>query len=139
MSADPAASPPLRLSATVLGSPDPGALAAYYRELLGWEVLLQEPEWVVLAPPGGGAGLSFQLEAEHEPPVWPQGRGDQQMQLHLDVAVEVHGEDPSGSLAAAAERAVALGGRLPQDQPQEDVRVVLDPAGHPFCLFLPEG
>ena len=22
-------------------------------------------------------------------------------------------------------------------QPQDDVRVCLDPAGHPFCLFLP--
>ena len=22
-------------------------------------------------------------------------------------------------------------------QPQQDVRVHLDPAGHPFCLFLP--
>ncbi|WP_298988760.1 VOC family protein [uncultured Pseudokineococcus sp.] len=130
---------PLRLSAAVLGGPDPGALAAFYRALLGWEVLLEEPEWVMLRPPGGGTGLSFQLERDHVPPVWPQGPGDQQVQVHLDVAVEVLGGDPAASLAAAAERAVALGGRLPEHQPQEDVRVVLDPAGHPFCLFLPEG
>jgi len=135
----PADPPSLSLSATVLGSRDPGALAAYYRDLLRWDVLLEEPEWVVLAPPGGGAGLSFQLEADHEPPAWPQGPGGQQMQLHLDVAVEVVGGDPGGSLAAAAERAVALGGRLAASQPQDHVRVVLDPAGHPFCLFLPEG
>lgn len=130
---------PLRLSAAVLGSPDPGALAAFYRALLGWEVLLDEPERVVLGPPGGGTGLSFQREPDHVPPVWPQGPADQQMQVHLDVAVEVAGGDGAASLAAAAERAVALGGRLPEHQPQEDVRVVLDPAGHPFCLFLPEG
>jgi hypothetical protein len=31
--------------------------------------------------------------------------------------------------------AVALGAELAAYQPQEDVRVVLDPDGHPFCLY----
>jgi hypothetical protein len=30
---------------------------------------------------------------------------------------------------------VAQVATLPGFQPQEDVRVCLDPAGHPFCLF----
>ncbi|ROP44917.1 VOC family protein [Pseudokineococcus lusitanus] len=128
---------PLRLNATVLGAPDPRALAAYYRELLGLTPGTDEPDWVTLRAPDGGAGLSFQREPDHVPPVWPQGPGDQQMQLHLDVEVAVpDGTTPAAALAAAADRAVALGGRLPEHQPQEDVRVVLDPAGHPFCLYL---
>ena len=37
---------------------------------------------------------------------------------------------------AAAAQAVALGATVAGFQPQEDVRVCLDPAGHPFCLYL---
>ena len=32
--------------------------------------------------------------------------------------------------------AVELGATLHEHQPQDDVRVMLDPAGHPFCLYL---
>lgn len=118
-----------RLSSAVLGAPDPLALATFYRELLGWEQVWQEPEWVMLRPPGGGSGLSFQLEAEHVPPRWPAGPGDQQMQVHLDLAVD--------DLAAGVARARELGAVEAEQQPQDDVRVLLDPAGHPFCLFEP--
>jgi hypothetical protein len=37
-------------------------------------------------------------------------------------------------LDSAVDDAVALGAKLADDQPQENVRVLLDPAGHPFCL-----
>jgi hypothetical protein len=49
------------------------------------------------------------------------------MMLHLDFEVT--------DLAAETARAVALGATLAQDQPQENVRVLFDPAGHPFCLY----
>jgi hypothetical protein len=65
-------------------------------------------------------------------PVWPvPGVRDQQMQVHLDVGVT--------DVAAAVEDALALGARLADEQPQDDVRVMLDPVGHPFCLYLDEG
>ncbi|MGB6455424.1 MAG: VOC family protein [Streptosporangiaceae bacterium] len=38
-------------------------------------------------------------------------------------------------LASAVEWAIACGARIAEFQPQEDVRVMFDPAGHPFCLF----
>lgn len=120
-----------RLASTVLGAPDPRALAAFYRELLGWEVRDDEPDWVVIKPPGTGegaaTGLSFQAEPEHVPPVWPAGTDDQQMQAHLDIGV--------ADLAAGVARARQLGASEAGSQPQEDVRVMIDPAGHPFCLF----
>ena len=119
----------LALSGVVLDSPDAGALADFYRRLLGWAVEQDEPGWVKLRSPDGGTGLSFQTEPQHKPPAWPAGPGDPQMQLHLDFAVE--------DLAAAGEHAVACGAVLADFQPQDDVRVYLDPAGHPFCLFLP--
>ena len=31
--------------------------------------------------------------------------------------------------------AVELGAEEAEFQPQDDVRVMLDPAGHPFCLY----
>ena len=62
-------------------------------------------------------------------PVWPAGPGDPQMSVHLDIAVE--------DLAVAGQHAIAAGAALADYQPQDDVRVYLDPAGHPFCLFLP--
>jgi Glyoxalase-like domain len=37
-------------------------------------------------------------------------------------------------LDAAVADAVALGARVAAFQPQDNVRVLLDPAGHPFCL-----
>ena len=89
--------PRLALSGVVLDSPDAGALAGFYRRLLGWEVEQDEPGWVKLRSRDGGAGLSFQTEPRYVRPVWPARPGDQQMQVHLDIAVE--------DLAAAGEHA----------------------------------
>ncbi len=111
----------------VLDSPDPGAHAAFYEGLLGWPRSSDEPGWVKLSPPGGGAGLSFQEELLHVRPVWPSTDDSQQMQVHLDLRVT--------DLAAASALAESLGAVLASFQPQEHVRVYLDPFGHPFCLF----
>lgn len=122
--------PEIALSKTVLGSADPPRLAAFYRDLLGWEALVERPDWVVLAP-GGDADavkLAVQHEPHHQPPTWPAGPTDQQMQAHLDVRVV-------GPLADGVRRAVELGAREADHQPQDDVRVLVDPDGHPFCLF----
>jgi len=120
--------PGMRLTATVLGAPDPRALAGFYQRLLGWPLGSDEPGWVTLRAPDGGAGLSFQTEEAHVRPTWPAGPGDQQMQMHLDIEVD--------DLEAAGAEAVAAGAVLADYQPQEDVRVYLDPAGHPFCLWV---
>jgi catechol 2,3-dioxygenase-like lactoylglutathione lyase family enzyme len=121
--------PPMTLSGVVLDAPDARELAAFYRRLLGWEVEQDEPGWVKLRAPGGGPGLSFQTEKAYARPTWPAGPGDQQMMVHLDIAVD--------DLEEAGAHAVAAGATLAEYQPQDDVRVHLDPAGHPFCLFLP--
>ncbi len=120
----------MTLTATVIGAPDARELAAFYRDLLGWAIRTDEPDWVTLAAPGGGAGLSFQAETGQVPPAWPAEPGDQQMMMHLDIEVE--------DLAAASEHATACGATLAGFQPQDNVRVFLDPAGHPFCLWVPD-
>jgi hypothetical protein len=49
------------------------------------------------------------------------------MMMHLEIRVD--------DLDAGVAQAVALGATLAGFQPQQDVRVCLDPAGHPFCLY----
>ncbi|MCC7372806.1 MAG: VOC family protein [Chloroflexi bacterium] len=118
----------MELSATVLDAPDARALAGFYQRLLGWAVRTDEPDWVTLDSPDGRASLSFQHEPAYVRPSWPSETSRQQMMLHLDIEVR--------DLAAASAHAEAAGATLADFQPQEDVRVFLDPAGHPFCLWV---
>ncbi len=114
---------------TVLGTPDPAGLARFYAGVLGGELDERDATFVTLKVSADDSTyLAFQLEPEHVPPTWPvPAAGEQQMQVHLDVGVS--------SVPEAVEDVLALGGRLAAEQPQDDVRVVLDPAGHPFCLY----
>jgi catechol 2,3-dioxygenase-like lactoylglutathione lyase family enzyme len=118
----------LTLSGIVLGTPDPQVLATFYEKLLGYHRTMDEPGWVKIMPPGDGPGLSFQTETDHVPPAWPADTDEQQMQVHLDIKVD--------DLDAAGQVAREAGATLAEYQPQDHVRVWLDPDGHPFCLFL---
>ena len=124
--------PRLTVTGTNIDAPDANALADFYRRLLGWTTRTEEPGWVVIQPPASdqarGGTLNFQTESRYVRPVWPAGPGDQQMIMHLEIAVD--------DLEASVAYAVAQGATLAGFQPQEDVRVCLDPAGHPFCLYL---
>jgi catechol 2,3-dioxygenase-like lactoylglutathione lyase family enzyme len=120
--------PRFTLTAAVLDAPNPRRLAGFYHRLLGWPVGTDEPDWVTLRPPGGGPGLSFQTESAYMRPTWPAGPGDQQMMVHLDIEVD--------DLDVAGAHAIDAGAVLAEFQPQDRVRVYLDPAGHPFCLWV---
>ena len=120
--------PKMTLCGIVLDSPDVRELAAFYRQLLGWATEQDYPDWVKLSPPVGGMGLSFQTDAAYIRPNWPARPDDQQMMVHLDIGTH--------DLDAAEAHVVASGAILADFQPQDDVRVCLDLAGHPFCLFL---
>jgi catechol 2,3-dioxygenase-like lactoylglutathione lyase family enzyme len=112
----------------VLEAPDATALARFYAGLLGWDLVKESPEWATLGPPDGVAYLAFQTSRDHVPPVWPSVAGSQQMMMHLDFEVD--------DLDAATAHARELGATDATYQPQDDVRVLLDPAGHPFCLYV---
>ena len=103
-------------------------MADFYGRLLGWPVTINEPHWVLMQDPAGGTGLSFQAETGYRKPTWPEEPQGQDKMRHLDIKVD--------DLDAAVDHALASGARLAADQPQERLRVMLDPAGHPFCLFL---
>lgn len=129
--------PRMRVSGIVLGAPEPLVLAAFYERLLGGPITRQEGPrpggpredgWAIMRPPDGvGVSLAFEFEADYAPPTWPSVAGEQEIMEHIDIAVE--------DLDAAVDWALDVGATLAEHQPQEGVRVMLDPAGHPFCLF----
>lgn len=117
----------IRLCTVVVDCADAPALAGFYSRLLGWPVTAAEPDWVLLRDPAGGTGLSFQAEEDYVPPVWPEQKDQPSKMLHLDFLVE--------DLDAAIQHAQRCGARLAAEQFFPNVCVLLDPAGHPFCLF----
>ena len=113
------------LKMVTLDSSDARRDAQFWSAVLGWEVTAAEDEYAMLTGPGGLA-LGLGTLADHEPPGWPNEHGSKQ--FHFDLAVS--------DLDAAAEEIVGLGASLPDEQPGETWRVLLDPSGHPFCLTL---
>jgi catechol 2,3-dioxygenase-like lactoylglutathione lyase family enzyme len=113
---------------TAIEAPDPGALARFYSGLLGWPIGHEEPGTAILAAPPGSVFIVFQQATNYQAPVWPPVDGEQRPMMHFDFQV--------GDLDSAVAEAVALGATLAAHQPQENVRVLLDPAGHPL-LPLP--
>jgi hypothetical protein len=93
-------------------------LRRFYVNALGGEVV----EGAVRAR---GLLLSFQALPNYRPPTWPSDVA----QIHLELAVP--------DLDAALEWLTDLGASLAEHQDPADVglRVMLDPAGHPFCVM----
>ncbi len=128
--------PTMRVSGPTFDAANPIALAEFYECLLGWRIVRREGPrpgkpstdgWAMLASPAGDMKIEVQWEPCYRPPVWPGTDGEQLMMMHLDVGV--------ADLDAGVTWALAQGARLAEKQPQRDVRVMLDPEGHPFCLF----
>lgn len=118
----------VQISTVTIGARDPGALARFYAELLGTEPPADpDDDWIPLRETGGWS-LAIQAEPAQQPPVWPAGAGDQHMQLHLEIKAD--------DLEAAVAHALRCGAGLASHQPQASVRVMLDPEGHPFCLWV---
>lgn len=111
-----------------LEAPDPQALADFYAAVLGWPVAQRDDHGAAIQVGETNSFISFQEAAGYVPPVWPAQPGQQLMMMHIDVAVD----DLERAVAAAQE----LGAALAEYQPQEDCKVLFDPAGHPFCLYL---
>ena len=134
-----------RLSGPVVGCPDAWRLADFYAALLDWTVVDRSEDvpggWALVKSPTGEQKLEFQREEPFVPPVWPTVLGQQQMGMHLDIGVDglapmTEMEQRRKQFIEVAERAKSLGAQVAEHQPQpERVLVMLDPAGHPFCLF----
>jgi catechol 2,3-dioxygenase-like lactoylglutathione lyase family enzyme len=104
---------------------------AFYRDLLGSKVAEREERWAALQDPQSGMWLNIQADEGYVPPVWPDSVPAQTKMMHFEIRVD--------DVQAAVARAVSFGAReaaqQPADRDSNRLRVMLDPAGHPFCLW----
>ena len=111
-----------------------GPMARFYEGVLGFEVVDLGPggRWAQLYDPLGGVHINIQGEEWYQPPTWPEQPGEQTKMMHFEVQV--------ADLPAAVALAVSLGGAeapwQPPNRNHDRLRIMLDPAGHPLCLFL---
>jgi hypothetical protein len=110
----------LRFAAVSLDCADPAGLAAFYLGLLGGHLRWSSERSVGVQTPG--LLLVAQRVEGYGWPAWPGTS-----LAHLDL---VAGDD----LDLPVERALALGARRAEVQPDPRWTVLLDPAGHPFCI-----
>ncbi len=113
----------VKLAMVTLDCADPGPVSAFWAGFLGLEQTYGDENYAMLKGPDGPA-IGFGKVEGYQPPAWPNEHGSKQ--FHFDLAVS--------DLAAAERRCVELGATLVDVQPGETWRVLLDPAGHPFCL-----
>ena len=113
-----------RFPSIVIDCPDATVSAAFYATMLDWKSEVKA-DWVDIRADYGQC-ISFQQVDDYSAPTWPSQEVPQQM--HLDVVVD--------DLDTAEAEVIALGATKAEPQPGTTFRVMLDPAGHPFCLCL---
>lgn len=110
------------------------SVARFYEGLLGFEIAILGPDgrWAQMFHPDGGVHINVAGYDGYRPPTWPEQPGELAKMLHFEVLVD--------DLEPAIARALQVGGREAEWQPpnrnRDRIRVMLDPAGHPLCLFV---
>lgn len=122
----------IKMYSFTLDCKDAHELAKFYAALLKWEIVFYDEEWACVGAPGAAQGaypgILFQRNLEYKPPVWPEEPEAQQQMAHLDLAVN--------DLEKAVQHAIQCGAKVAEEQFSDNWRVMIDPAGHPFCLCL---
>lgn len=122
--------PVIKLYSFTIDCREPGELAGFYADLLAWDMMSIDEGWACVYPRGSHQGaypcLLFQRNPEYEAPVWPREPQAQQQMAHMDFAVS--------DIEMAAKHAIHCGAKPAQQQFSDSWRVMIDPAGHPFCL-----
>ncbi|MFD3454518.1 VOC family protein [Streptomyces sp. NPDC058691] len=115
----------MRLTAVTLDCADPEALAAFYQQATGLELHPASDGDFAGLTREDGFFLGFQRVDDYRAPSWPGQTMPQQ--AHFDFHVD--------DLDEAEDVLLGLGATRPEYQPDADRwRVLIDPAGHPFCL-----
>ena len=94
-------------------------------KLSGWKKEISGDEWAGIRTPEGIL-LVFQSVWDYEPPIWPWEKGKQQQMVHIDFKVD--------NLKESEEFALQCGAKKAETEYYDTSSVMLDPAGHSFCL-----
>jgi Glyoxalase-like domain len=115
--------PILDLGAVVVDCQDAAPVAAFYKAACGGEIVRSDADSAWLKT-GGKLVISREVEG-HWPPTWPSSNVP--MQIHLDFFVD--------DFEKAEAQLQQHDATTPEHQPHPELgRVMLDPAGHPFCI-----
>jgi hypothetical protein len=134
--------PAMRFSGPCVETDDAIGLLQFYERFLGWEIKDRTDErddmppgwgWGVVRPADGAQGhkIEVQWSDSYERPVWPGRPGTQSMQWHLDWQVQ----DLEAGVAWAIECGAVEASPQPHDRDLTRLRIMLDPSGHPFCVW----
>ncbi len=120
----------MQLSSVVLDSDNAERLSEFYKNLLGWEKKVYDHGengiWITLRnKEESTTRLVFQELSNYKRPVWPEKDNEQQQMMHLDFYTE--------DVPKSIEHALKCGAVL-ADVQSGDWKVLIDPAGHPFCI-----
>lgn len=126
-----------QLRNVVLDTEDAKELAEFYHQLFGWEYVTDldaddAGDWCTLQG-SSGVRVSFERVDHLERAQWPDPKRPQQ--VHLDFVVSTVEE-----LEAFHQKALSLGAQVlaaETDEPDEQIYIYADLAGHPFCVFVP--
>ena len=112
-----------RFATLALDAVDPPAVAAFWCQVLGWQVVEEGPEGISIAAPGGTGPSIDVLQVPEAKTV--------KNRLHLDLRAD------GTTTAQELERLLALGARHAHVGQGPDVSwvVLADPEGNEFCLL----
>jgi len=115
----------IQFDGIVIDCPDDMLLMRFYHQLTGMEIQHVDDTFPEIH--AHGVSLLFQRVEGYHPPTWPtQERGQQ---IHLEFVTD--------DIEAAVAHAESIGATRAPAPPEDDSAVMLDPAGHPFCLATP--
>lgn len=118
------------LSSIVIDSDDANKLSDFYQKLLGWEKKVYDHGengiWITLRSKNESTTrLVFQQIENYQRPTWPDEDNKQQQMIHMDFYSDNVEKDVKHALNCGASLAKYQSG---------DWKVLIDPAGHPFCI-----
>ena len=109
----------VRIYQTVIDCHGPPALAAWWREMLGWEAETTHDDWTSIVAPDGSHRIGFQKVPE---PKTVKNR------VHLDLAAA------DEETTARAIEAMGATRRWVSEVPDDHFVVLADPEGNEFCI-----
>lgn len=120
----------MKLGCVTLDSSNAEEHADFYQRLLGWTIRFTNTDdgskFVGIMSETKEIVLLFQEDDNYTKPVWPSEQGQQQTMAHLDFFTD--------DLKKDVEHALVCGAKLAETQYSEKWQVMIDPAGHPFCI-----
>lgn len=120
----------MKLGCVTLDSSNAEEHADFYQKMLGWTIrftnCVDDMKFIGIMNETKDMILLFQEDNHYVRPVWPTEEGQQQTMAHLDFFTD--------DLEKDVNHAIACGAKPAETQFSDTWRVMIDPAGHPFCI-----